>query len=1008
MASDSPPIHAVIGRRYVLSDQLGKGGMGDVYRAADRLTGQTVALKLVNDPSHESDSTPRQQHTRVALAREFKALATLRHPNVIGVLDYGFDTYDSPYFTMELLENAHTVLEAALGQPLPVKIDFILQMLQALSYVHRRGILHRDLKPPNALVTAGQVKVLDFGIAAAKDHAPETEISGTLRYMAPEVLQDMGSSIEADLYAVGVMAYEMIGGVHPFKAEDNTTMIMHMLSHEPDYTLLDVPASAQSVIQRLMNKTPQNRYHSAEDAIGALCEALALPVPVESVEIRESYLQSAQFVGRDVELSQLAMAFSQAAERQGSAWLVAGESGVGKSRLLEELRILALVQGALVLRGQAASEPSTPFQVWRGVLRWLALVTPLSDAEVRRLSAVIPDLPALLGKKVETYHTVSPDLAPQTLQTQLVSLVEDLFSRQQQPIVVILEDLHWAGRESLLLLDRLTRIAHDAPLLIIASYRDDERADLPALLPEMRLLKLGRLNHNHIAELSVAMLGESGRQPHIVQYLHHETEGNVFFLVEIVRALAEEAGRLDNVRDTPARANFFAGGIDRLLQRRLSRVPARSLELLKIAAVIGRQIDLKVIQALHDAASVETADQWLTACANAAILEVEDGEWRFMHDKLRERLLAELTDSDYRALHAKAAAAIETAYPGSTEKIAALAYHWGKAGDTEREAHYTALAGKQALNSTAFHDAVRFLERATALSQPEPTEDYLQQRLAYLTQDLGEAYFGLGAYAEANALYQKSLQIFEAINDRLGIARAQGDLAELYYALGDYQMAERLFRESLRLSETVGDRLGAAWLRGQLGQTVYMMGDYREAQRLYRQSLLICKEIGDQPGIAGALAQLGSIAHSAGQYAEAQRFAEESLSIYETVSDKHGLAVAYNLLGSVALAHDAHAEAWQRYKQGLAIAADIRAVPAALDILDGIAALLVRQGETERALDLLCVIVVHPATQKQRQAKAESLLALLESELSSDTIAAAQARSKGQKLELVIAQILSS
>jgi serine/threonine protein kinase len=144
--------------------------MGAVFRADDRLTDMTVALKQVTLPPQQlnssAQSSPGQSDSfRLALAQEFKVLASLRHPHIISVLDYGFDAARQPFLTMELLENAPTLIEAGRHLSGNEQVTLLVQLLQALAYLHRRGIIHRDLKPDNVVVIAGQVKVLDFGLA---------------------------------------------------------------------------------------------------------------------------------------------------------------------------------------------------------------------------------------------------------------------------------------------------------------------------------------------------------------------------------------------------------------------------------------------------------------------------------------------------------------------------------------------------------------------------------------------------------------------------------------------------------------------------------------------------------------------------------------------------------------------------------------------------------------------------------------------------------------------------
>lgn len=212
----------LFGNRYEVLDVIGEGGMGIVYRARDHLTGHDVALKQVtisNDQFVTSPHTGATMDNRLALAEEFQTLASLRHPHIISVLDYGFED-GQPYFTMELLDEAETILVAGASCDVAGQVVLIVQMLQALNYLHRRGIIHRDLKPENVLVVNGKVKLLDFGLAVplnAEDDLDDKDkqVVGTLAYMAPEVLQGQKASHFSDLYGVGVIAYELLAGKYP-------------------------------------------------------------------------------------------------------------------------------------------------------------------------------------------------------------------------------------------------------------------------------------------------------------------------------------------------------------------------------------------------------------------------------------------------------------------------------------------------------------------------------------------------------------------------------------------------------------------------------------------------------------------------------------------------------------------------------------------------------------------------------------------------------------------------
>jgi serine/threonine protein kinase len=270
----------MIGRRYILNESLGAGGMG---RSIWRQTGSRAAqwpLPPSNRMIQPVCLYRQQLDYRLALAQEFKVLASLRHPNIISVLDYGFDEERHPYYTMELLENAQTILEAGDDRPLTEQVNLLVQMLQALAYLHRRGIIHRDLKPRNVLVTNGQVKVLDFGLSIANEPGGDSQAggtAGTLAYMAPEVLTGDTPSESADLYAVGVMAYELFTGRHPYLSDDLAILLNSIIYDSPDMTLMQDNARLALVVGRLLTKTRDSRYDSARRVIPNSANRLTNP-----------------------------------------------------------------------------------------------------------------------------------------------------------------------------------------------------------------------------------------------------------------------------------------------------------------------------------------------------------------------------------------------------------------------------------------------------------------------------------------------------------------------------------------------------------------------------------------------------------------------------------------------------------------------------------------------------------------------------------------------------------
>lgn len=257
----------VVDDRYILHEIIGSGGMGTVYAATDMHTHQVVALKRVDLTRNGkfNQGTPKRKEREAALIHEFETLVQLSHPHIIHVLDYGRDNDEQPYFTMEYLADAQTIVQASHKLAIEDKLQLVLQVFQALDYLHQANILHRDLKPENILVVNDHVYLLDFGLASTPHDLHETV--GTLAYMAPELLQDQPIDLRADLYSIGVIAYEMLTGGHPCEGMNIKEFISAVLCDMPDLDLLpDIGEKTDELVlifQSLLAKNPLARYSNA-------------------------------------------------------------------------------------------------------------------------------------------------------------------------------------------------------------------------------------------------------------------------------------------------------------------------------------------------------------------------------------------------------------------------------------------------------------------------------------------------------------------------------------------------------------------------------------------------------------------------------------------------------------------------------------------------------------------------------------------------------------------------
>jgi tetratricopeptide (TPR) repeat protein/tRNA A-37 threonylcarbamoyl transferase component Bud32 len=958
-----------ISNRYLLHEIIGEGGMGVVYRATDRLRRQSIALKRM--PLNTPPNSHEGKLMRLAMTQEFKVLASLRHPGVVAVLDYGF-AEGTPYFTMDLLEDALPITEAAKTRSDEEKIALLVGMLQALSYLHRRGVIHRDLKPDNILVSANTVKLLDFGLAVDHGQAEGVEAAGTFGYIAPEVLNGGSSSVESDLYAAGVLAAQVLRGELPFPSQNISDLMDAVLRGTPNLTGIAEPLA--NVLNKLMARRPTERYADAASAIVALCEAANQPPPAESAAQREGYLQAAKFVGRADVLGQLQSALMAALNGKGSAWLIGGESGAGKSRLLDELRAIGLIEGALCLRGVAIAENGLPYQAWREPARQLALAATLGPTDLAVLKQLVPDIADLVGYPVDD----APPLEGVANSIRLAHSISHALQMQGQAVLLMLEDLQWAG-ESIDLLSAVLAASAGLPLLVVGNYRDDEMPKLPARLPAMRTVRLDRLDFEAIQALSAAMLGQAN--PDVADMLQQETEGNVLFLVEVVRALAEEAGGLDAVGRHTRPLSLMFGGVQQVIRRRLSRVPAAAHQFLGLAAVAGRQLDLDLLNA---ALGRPIPDQWLNNCLDNAILEIANGFWQFSHDKLRETLYADLDPAMRQHYHAKIAENLEQLYQSTLKTYAVvLADHWREAGYPQKEIYYARQAAENALALGNINVALSFAERGLAHAQGfdplrsaflalvglcrfrqgdyTPAMSFYQDalRIAQTIGDLplqAEAYYGcattegaLGNYPEAIRNYLAANGLWLGLDSRPELAESFTSLGFVYHILGNFAQARHCLERAMALCIELNDLARLASSNGFAGIVSFQSGDFAQALAMLTESVRLRRLIKDRHGLAVALSNCAHVLTDTQRTAESLAYSQESLALFKEMGIRRGVAICLRNVAEIALQEGDLQAAIQTFRESLAIARALQSEALLSEILRGFAVTYFLQGDTPTA-----------------------------------------------------------
>ncbi len=823
-------IGSLLNERYRLDAEVGRGGMGVVYRAHDILLDRDVAVKVLSVPELGAES-----HAR--LLREAQAAAGLNHSNIVSVYDAGEaqipDTKGPadpagtagpmPFVVMELVEGPS--LHDRRPDSLEETVAVARQVCAALEHAHSHGIVHRDLKPENVLITPGAVaKLSDFGLAhsVASRLTSQGTVVGTVFYLAPEVVLRQGVDVRADLYALGVMLYELVAGELPFTGDDPLSVIsqhLHAVAVPPRAKNADIPPALDALIVRLLSKDPDGRPGSAAEVLRSLNAPDILDrdaQPAEELSVLER-IERGRMVGRERELQQARDLWNCARSGQGQTLLLSGEPGIGKTRLVQELTAQVQVSGGRALAGACYAEGGVPYAPFAQILR--AVLGPGTGQELDLPDFVLTSLVTIAPGLRLRYPDIPPAPPAQDPRAEQHRLFENLsifFTALsgQAPLLVTVEDIQWADSGTLYLLRHIARQMRQERVLFVATYREvelDEARSLQEVLLDLhreRLavrLKLLRLDREQTKELLAVLFAEE-ITPEFLAGIYRETEGNPFFIEEVCKALVE-SGKLYYEGGRWHRPDMDELGIPQsvrvAIRSRIRALPEKVQETLRLAAVLGRGFDLDtlveagdplsssgqagsgqglgegtVLDALEYAERAQLVEElrgeraarepglagrgFISEAPHEAVYARSRRAFAFVHGLIPHALVEGLPPTQRRRLHAQVADAIERLYPAELE---ALAYHYEQAGNAEKATHYLLKAGDRARALYASQEAIDHYERTLALLR----EQGEYERAARTLMRLGLVYTATFEPDKARQAYDQAFDLWEPLRQSIDL-----------------------------------------------------------------------------------------------------------------------------------------------------------------------------------------------------------------------------------------------
>jgi PAS domain S-box-containing protein len=682
--------------------------------------------------------------------------------------------------TMLMLEDpASEPLDRLLGAPMDLGrfLRLAIAIAAALTQLHRRGLVHKDLKPANILVNgaSGQVKFTGFGIASRLPRErqaiePSATIAGTLAYMAPEQTGRMNRSIDSrsDLYALGVTFYQMLAGALPFTANDATEWVHCHVARRPvppSERVTDVPRVVAAIIMKLLAKTAEERYQTAAGLKSDLQHCLAAweaqrridCFPLGEQDQPDRLLIPEKLYGRRREIETLLASFDRVAGSGAPELvLVSGYSGIGKSAIVHEMHKALVPLGGLFASGKFDQYKhdipyATLAQAFQSLVRRLLAQ---SDAELaswrdalrealepngRLMLDLVPELKLIIGEQPPV-----PELSPRDAQRRFQLVFRRLtgvFARPDHPLVLFLDDLQWHDAATFDLLEDLLTRADLRHLLLIGAYRANE---VDVTHPLMRRLAAIRHAGARVQGICLAPLHSDGVSQFIADALrcqpahadalarltHEKTGGNPFFMIQFLQTLAEEnlltfdhdkarwSWDLDRIQ-----AKGYTENIVDLMVGKLGRLPAEVQTALQRLACLGSSAELTTL-ALVQGTSEQRVHADLREAVRLELIERLEGSYKFVHDRVQEAAYA-LIPEDLRAeAHLRIGRLLAAHTPPSKREKAIFeivnqlnlgAPLIASRDEREQVAELNLIAGRRAKASTAYASALTYLAAGTDL-----------------------------------------------------------------------------------------------------------------------------------------------------------------------------------------------------------------------------------------------------------------------------------------------------
>ncbi len=922
---------------YRLIDKIGQGGMGEVYKAEDTKLGRFVAIKFLPEDATLDVVANRR------LLKEAQSASALNHPNIVTI--YSLEETDGQCFiVMEYVEGQ--TLKAAIERggalPLTTLLGLGIEVADALSAAHAIGLIHRDVKSANILITPrGHAKVLDFGLAKMMRREPHEfdpeaatltnltgagAILGTAAYMSPE--QSRGEVLDArsDIFSLGCVLYEAATRALPFYGP-STLAVMHAIAAvepaPPSRVRPELPREFDLIIERALAKDRERRYVSASEMGQSLLSLRAsltkawsgVPIVYDSDLVDRA---GATFVGRDAEVDKLDSFLKQAIEGTGRVVFITGEPGIGKTSLSDQFLRRARRQypGLLVCRGRCVEQYGTG----EAYLPFLdALGALLSEPGRERIAAILRVYAPTWVLELPTAFASSGSL--EALQQDTIGATKERMLREMgdalgmlagsSPLVLLLEDLHWADPSSIDLLRHLCQRIGSQRLLIAGTFRpeDIERTNHPlkGYKAEMQAHKLceevalGSLSRGQIAEYLEVTFSPNDFPSEFTSLIYDKTEGHPLFATSLLQYLAERGDIAKSnthwslVRPLSEAELEVPESVRSMIGKKIDSLKEEERRALQYASVEGAEFLSTIVAGLLNVDEIALEEQLARLEKVYRLIETRGEEelpdgtlttrYRFAHALYQNLLYGDLVNKRRIALHLQAGERLAQHYGNRSPHIATqLALHFERGRDFPRAVEYLVHAGDNASKLYGYAEAEKHYTRALDLTEKLPANEQTKWLLT-LYHKRGTVNHALSRFPKAVADFTGMLEQARSLDSLEEQSAALNALTTTLFFSHRLEETEMWAAEAL----TVAQRAGSEKLRLDTMMLLALKhlcyGELMEAKPILDDAIENARALNHKPALLSALTWRGCLHFFQSEYQSALELTGEARRLASELRD---------------------------------------------------------------------------------------------------------------------------